>query len=415
MKRLLLTGVALLSATAYGDTVTLPAGTVVTLSQPYSIYLSPEADFAARCAAPGVVRCFHFDDITQLNHRRPNDPNLGALANTYDVRTSTGSTAFGNVRMPSIDHIVYASGGGSLRMDVPSQSNQAGGGQWVGEFSADATVLFGDSINGTPNPNGNQFWVQYRIRYSPEMLDIVFNTPNGGPPTAAKASIITAGDVPPGWNPTLPNGRTYGGCEALELVTVKNGAHPYPTTYNHCGTYEGLYARIPAPPPATGAKDWYYQPIGTTGNCSFYTTKAMGSRNVAPVPGCFNYVANQWLTLTYHFYLGKRNLVTHRFDGSTVQVWGQYEGQPKHLLVNWNPTVPGYFPLYDGALQPEWYGEIDLLPYMTGKDPTQVHPTASVWYDELIISRKPIADPGASVTVPAGMTISLPDPVTITQ
>ena len=54
-----------------------------------------------------------------------------------------------------------------------------------------------------------------------------------------------------------------------------------------------------------------------------------------------------------------------------------------------------------GALQPQrWgrrsdqrYGKIWLLPYNTGKDPAQVHPTAYTWYDELIISRNKIADP----------------------
>jgi len=39
---------------------------------------------------------------------------------------------------------------------------------------------------------------------------------------------------------------------------------------------------------------------------------------------------------------------------------------------------------------------------MTNKDSTQTHPTVHTWYDELIISRNPIADPGAGVvTVPA--------------
>ena len=39
------------------------------------------------------------------------------------------------------------------------------------------------------------------------------------------------------------------------------------------------------------------------------------------------------------------------------------------------------------------FGKIWLLPYDTGKDPSQSHPTAFTWYDELIISRTQIADP----------------------
>ena len=39
------------------------------------------------------------------------------------------------------------------------------------------------------------------------------------------------------------------------------------------------------------------------------------------------------------------------------------------------------------------YGKIWLLPFLTGKDYTQQHADAYTWYDELIISRAPIADP----------------------
>jgi len=34
-----------------------------------------------------------------------------------------------------------------------------------------------------------------------------------------------------------------------------------------------------------------------------------------------------------------------------------------------------------------------LLAYMTNKDPKISHPTAYTWYDELIVSKNPIARP----------------------
>lgn len=37
------------------------------------------------------------------------------------------------------------------------------------------------------------------------------------------------------------------------------------------------------------------------------------------------------------------------------------------------------------------YGKIWLLPYMTNKDPLEEHPEAYMWFDELIVSREPIA------------------------
>jgi len=36
-------------------------------------------------------------------------------------------------------------------------------------------------------------------------------------------------------------------------------------------------------------------------------------------------------------------------------------------------------------------GQVYLLTYHTNKDPTQEHPTGSVWYDDLVVSTEPIA------------------------
>jgi len=39
------------------------------------------------------------------------------------------------------------------------------------------------------------------------------------------------------------------------------------------------------------------------------------------------------------------------------------------------------------------YDTLTLLAYMTNKDMKIVHPTAYTWYDELIVSKNPIAPP----------------------
>ena len=49
-------------------------------------------------------------------------------------------------------------------------------------------------------------------------------------------------------------------------------------------------------------------------------------------------------------------------------------------LVNLSPSI-------------SQYGKVWLLPYNSGKDSTVTNPVAYTWYDELIISRNPIADP----------------------
>jgi len=64
------------------------------------------------------------------------------------------------------------------------------------------------------------------------------------------------------------------------------------------------------------------------------------------------------------------------------------EGQPSTLVIsrtdydiaNTNPDAK--------------YGKLWLLPYNTGKDRSQEHPTAYTWYDELIIAKQRIPDPG---------------------
>ena len=63
----------------------------------------------------------------------------------------------------------------------------------------------------------------------------------------------------------------------------------------------------------------------------------------------------------------------------------QRKGQAPVLVIN-----------YDRNLRaPEKpfmkYGKIWLLPYMTNKDPLEEHPEAYMWFDELIVSREPIA------------------------
>ena len=58
------------------------------------------------------------------------------------------------------------------------------------------------------------------------------------------------------------------------------------------------------------------------------------------------------------------------------------------------------------------FSKVQLTPYNTGKKDTLAHPAAYTWYDELIVSREPIAPPGAPTppvasqpAPPAGPTI----------
>ena len=87
------------------------------------------------------------------------------------------------------------------------------------------------------------------------------------------------------------------------------------------------------------------------------------------------------------------------FLNSRFRLWAAREGHPSVLLVDWKPGIRSYFPLAAGPLaENQRFGKVWLLPYMTYKDPTQIHDLAQTWYDELIISTQRIADPVVKVT-----------------
>jgi len=74
---------------------------------------------------------------------------------------------------------------------------------------------------------------------------------------------------------------------------------------------------------------------------------------------------------------------TQGAPNSRVTIWTAREGQPQQVVMDHDLYLAG------GGT----YGRIWLLPYMTSKDATEVHPEAHVWYDELIVSREFIGDP----------------------
>ena len=81
--------------------------------------------------------------------------------------------------------------------------------------------------------------------------------------------------------------------------------------------------------------------------------------------------------------------VGDEFANSYVTLWMAREGQASEMVINWGP----YYLSAGSLAEDQKYGKVFLLPYQTQKDPTQVHPFAYIWYDELIISRNLIADP----------------------
>ena len=143
-----------------GNTTT-SAGVSVTVSNSTS---NAEADFQARCATAGVIRCVTFDTASTISGNAA--PGMPLIA--------SGLTT------PSIDTSTFASGGGSLHFAVPAGATSANtSGSFNIDFSDDFSQQVDSLVNGDPlslttacggSPCKNEIWIQWRQRFDSGML-----------------------------------------------------------------------------------------------------------------------------------------------------------------------------------------------------------------------------------------------------
>lgn len=255
-----------------------------------------------------------------------------------------------------------AADGCSLKFAILTGFMQGEPGWFDWNFSPDLSKTFGA---------GQEFYVQYRERVDPGMLNGA-NFPNG---EGFKHSIITEGDT---------NTVQAGDCSNSpgEVVTIQaaNGA-PYPGLYHNCGFSGGTFAFMQNP----------YQPVtlGGIANSNFLDQNAAGcphytGRGIPSTdPTCWNYVANEWFTIQVHVKVG-----TFGSPNSVVEMWIAHEGQPARLVVNAS----------DAALVNNGtggasgkYGKISLSAYNTAMTGSLVN--SAVWFDDLMAATRRIPDP----------------------
>jgi hypothetical protein len=313
-----------------------------------------DSDFAARCAARGVIRCFGFDDAQQV---RPQ------LMPAWD----------GTLRA-EVDSDLKASGGGALRFEVPSNSPANTSGSFWLHFAADNSVQFGE---------GEEFFVQWRQRFSRPFLETTFQGGGGW-----KQVIIGEGD--------RPGTRVAGSCTPLEVVVGNTYHRSLPQMYHSCGAKDGQYEPLQEP---VVPSDFLLQNAIRQPGCLY-------SLRGRFVPPCVGYRADEWMTFQVQVGVGSwyRNDRAYRHD-STIRLWVAEEGQPSRLVIDYSRqegdchAIPKSQPPCQTGLDlvntnpAARYGKVWLLPYNTGKNAAHAHPTGHVWYDELIISRQRIADP----------------------
>ncbi|HKU15965.1 MAG TPA: hypothetical protein VJQ52_16340 [Steroidobacteraceae bacterium] len=292
------------------------------------------ADFATRCAAPGVVRCYGFEDAADLERRT--------------LPRSDG------IKRIALDTSQKASGNSSMKFTIPGLTGADTSGSFFINFADDFSARFGE---------GQDLYVQWRQRFSTEMLR-AFRGGNGW-----KQVIVGAGDYP---------GTTNYSCTEQETVIQqdKRIGVGFPAMYHSCGTWEvlefwdGTQVRMQHQGPP-----YCYYPND-------------------PYNGCMQYKPNQWMTFQMHIKVGTWNQ-----KNSVFELWVSYQGSPPVKVFD--SALAGGFTYYRTEDPNAFFGKLWFLPYNTNKDPTEDHPTAYTWYDDLVISRNKIAEPdGASVVTP---------------
>jgi hypothetical protein len=275
-------------------------------------------DFATRCKAAGVVVCEGFDSEADFAPARW--PAVGLYP------------AWDSVLRGSMDTSIKASGKASLRFEIPSHSADNASGYWRQRI-------------GRSFAEGSTFYVQFRQRFSPEMLK------NKWGDTTWKQVIFH---------------NSAATCSDVELTTGQYYHAGFPIMYTDCGS-RGLYTNGGNPPTKLEQGDfncWYGQ----------YNEK-----------DCFHYPADQWVTFYYQISIGH-----WAKPDSTIRAWVALDGQPYKQWINMTGFVLNNS--HPGAD----YDTVTLLAYMTYKNEKIEEPVAFTWYDDLIVSTKPIAAPVAS-------------------
>lgn len=300
--------------------------------------LTEQRSFAERCSGPGVLVCEGFDKPESFVPARwPNSGLYPGSCPTCDYRDSS----------------IKASGTSSYRMEIPSKGGQRPAGNWAQHFGK----AFGP---------GSTFYVQYAFRADSNWLmnwDVVvgswpklsiFHNWSGG--TCAMEEI-TVSDLRGSGAPTM-----YGECGGTVFATYLDGRTPDPKSNTPYLIQQGFTD----PPPTAGYACHNYDP-----------------KPGPPYTGqCFYFQADTWFTLYWKIHVGDWGQPNSSVEGYI----GTTGGQLRKFInaINW--TLNSNNPRDSG------FDSVTLTQFMTNATAAE-HPTAYVWYDDLIVSKERIPPP----------------------
>jgi hypothetical protein len=309
--------------------------------------------FEIACNKPGVLKCVGFDSKADLE---------GTYGDNSGIMPGDSS--------PQIDSTVKASGAGSLKFTIPAKSGANSSGSYFTNFSRDLSAQFGEN---------SEFYVQWRQRFSPEFISTMYKGGGGW-----KQVIIGTGDQPGCSSSDSARGRCFSSCSTLEVVTQNIFHRGFPQMYNSCtgSSSHGAYDAFQQP---FSGSDLKLQNARRAPHCLYSQGQTNPPSYFPPEGNCLGYVPDEWMTFQVHIKTGAR--VNDEFTGSFVQLRVGREKQPAELVMDW-----GLYNLSAGDPKTnQKFGKVWLLPYNTDKDPLVSYAVAYTWYDDLIISTRPIS------------------------
>lgn len=372
--------------------------------------------FVDKCSKPGVLGCWPFDDPSELKYTWDNTNSVlnDAMAGKtrYSLtpyrypgegNTVGGEQPSGAMSIPVIDNTLAASGAGSLKFTIPSQSG-AGSGYFQDNYNK---TLGNPSLYIAPgSPYGNVIYLQYKLRVNDVMLNTKFHeymeafVNNITTPSAGSTTLNANTNYGPGftvamqgrhiaiyrsgnWVPGIYTINTF--VDANTVILDRTPTPSGASTSGGVGFVEGTFD-------AGGWKTAIQFGNAPNGSSSSVVEITMNDAYQLGYPQMYGqqghdsppmgnltvpFVANQWMEITTRIeVLGAPN-----DPSSHVQWWvnGVQAGDWTTAKIWWG--------LNDG----DGLGQFLLSAYHTRKDPTQIHDTGYMWFDDVIASTQPIA------------------------
>jgi hypothetical protein len=293
---------------------------------------SDTADFQSRCTAPGVIKCVGWDDPSDFI---PASGGGGYADGLYpaDDKTIQGT----------MDKSIKTSGEGSLKFTIRPYATANATGYWRANFGPlEKRTAFGPH---------STLYLQFRFRVDENMLNFDWTKVSNQ-----------------GWKVFIVYGPIPGpSCTGAQFVQENAYQTNIPRAYTSCGE-PGLYTNNGVPPYLNEQGDYH---------CSY------NSEGKYSAPSCFVYPANVWMTEYWIVHTGDYGQPNTQFTAYIAR-----QGEPLKKFID----LPNF--KFNGGPDPHDALETMLLqPFMSGATGTRPNPTAHMWFDELIISTKPIAPP----------------------